>query len=202
MPISRVRLETRKERTPEAISRMRREIERLTQLVSSLLEMTSAEGDPTSRKSQTVAMDRLLEEVVNDCKVEADARGVQIESSVISSGTVEGDPELLRRAVENILRNAIRHSPSSSSITVRLKESAGLLKVSVRDFGPGVPTELLEKTFTPFYRVDGSRESSKGGVGLGLSIASRAVLLHHGSIIAENASPGLRVEIRFPGGST
>jgi signal transduction histidine kinase len=182
----------------EAIGRMRHEIDRLTQLVSSLLEMTSAEGDPASRKNQPVLMRNLLEGIVEDCKVEAEARDLRIESSLGCSSSVEGDPELLRRAVENVLRNAIRYSPFGSSVSLLCEEVSGMLTVTIRDFGPGVPNDSLDKIFAPFFRVDASRATVNGGIGLGLSIAQRAVLIHQGSITAQNASPGLRVAISIP----
>lgn len=72
--------------------------------------------------------------------------------------------------------------------------------IAVRDYGPGVPEEALPKLFTPFFRVDGSRDSATGGVGLGLSIANRAVTLHQGQLRARNAEPGLLVTIELPVG--
>ena len=106
--------------------------------------------------------------------------------------------ELLRRAVENVLRNAIRYTPEESVIDVQLKTGEDRARISVRDYGPGVPDEALEKIFQPFFRVDDSRTSSTGGVGLGLTIAHHAIGAHRGEIRAENAHPGLRVwlEIR------
>src|SRR5205085_2648592 len=110
----------------------------------------------------------------------------------------EGDPELLRRAIENVVRNAIRYSPSEGSVSLRTAVVDGAVTVSVRDQGPGVPEDKLAYIFNPFYRVEDAREASNGGVGLGLSIARRAVLLHHGSIRAQNTTPGLTVQISIP----
>jgi len=108
---------------------------------------------------------------------------------------VSGDPELLRRAIENIIRNAIRYSPPESPVDIELVERAGRAQVRVRDRGPGVPSESLSRIFDPFYRVDPDRSRSGGGVGLGLAIARRAVELHDGSLRASNSNPGLLVEI-------
>ena len=107
-----------------------------------------------------------------------------------------GDPELLRRAVANVLRNAIRYSPSHSAVEVRLAETADTSIVEIRDHGPGVPEELLSQIFKPFFRVEESRDTNSGGIGLGLSIAMRAVQVHQGAITAENAKPGLKVQNR------
>jgi two-component system, OmpR family, sensor histidine kinase CpxA len=104
----------------------------------------------------------------------------------------------LRRAVENILRNAIRYAPEGTAIETKLAASAGAALITIRDYGPGVPEELLPKIFTPFFRVDVSRDNATGGVGLGLAIAQRAVSVHHGQLRAQNMKPGLSVSIELP----
>jgi two-component system sensor histidine kinase CpxA len=81
---------------------------------------------------------------------------------------------------------------------VKLEASAGAARLSIRDYGPGVPEEALPKIFQPFFRVDDSRDTATGGVGLGLAIAHRAIALHHGRLWAENAGPGLRVSMELP----
>jgi signal transduction histidine kinase len=181
-----------------AAKRMRREIDRLSQLLATLLEVTSVEGDAASRKAQSIRIIDLIQEIVADCGLEAKARQVGIDSKLRSRGRVEGDPELLRRAVENVLRNAIRFTPVGSTVSLKVEDKGRYVAVRVRDFGPGVPEEFLGRIFDPFFRVDESRDEAAGGTGLGLSIARRAVLLHHGEITAENASPGLLVEIVIP----
>ena len=109
-----------------------------------------------------------------------------------------GDPELTRRAIENVLRNAIQYSPESASIDVELEATSGTARISVRDRGAGVPDAQLTRIFQPFFRVDDSRNGATGGVGLGLAIASRAVSLHHGRIEAKNEHPGLLVTVELP----
>ena len=181
-----------------AAARVRREVDRLTGLVSTLIEMTSAEGDPTTRKMQHVPISELVRQIVEDSALEAKAYKVDIEADLQSSAVVEGDPELLRRAVENVLRNAIRYSPNDSSVKLKLAEENGLVVIAIRDYGSGVPEDKLTRIFDPFYRVSDSRSSADGGVGLGLSIARRAILVHHGQIQARNVSPGLEVSLRIP----
>jgi two-component system sensor histidine kinase CpxA len=134
---------------------------------------------------------------VEDSRIEANAHGCAIELVTQGPVTIEADPELLRRAIENVLRNAIRYSPGGTAVEVSL-ETNGMARIQVRDFGPGVPDEALPLLFEPFYRVDSDRNRSSGGVGLGLSIARRAIQLHHGTIWALNANPGLRMEIELP----
>jgi len=115
-----------------------------------------------------------------------------------STGEILGNRELLRRAVENVMRNAIRYSPERSTIDVCLVEDPDAAKIAIRDYGPGVPEGTLTKIFDPFFRVEEARDALGGGSGLGLSIAKRAVEVHHGTIGAENALPGLRVKIKVP----
>jgi signal transduction histidine kinase len=105
---------------------------------------------------------------------------------------------VLRRAIENVIRNSIRYNPSGSSIEVNLAATTDAARIAVRDYGPGVPEEVLPKIFQPFFRVDDSRDTATGGVGLGLAIASRAIGLHHGRLWAENVAPGLKVWIEIP----
>jgi two-component system sensor histidine kinase CpxA len=83
-------------------------------------------------------------------------------------------------------------------VEVRTELSGESVRISVRDSGPGVPEELLPKIFQPFFRVDDSRDSSTGGVGLGLAIAHRAISVHHGRLWAQNGNPGLNVWIELP----
>ena len=112
--------------------------------------------------------------------------------------SLSGDFELLRRACDNVLRNAIRHAPKGTSVAIGVKAHDRRATISIRDFGPGVPADALPEIFKPFYRVETDRGRASGGVGLGLAIASRAVELHHGKITARNANPGLLVEIELP----
>jgi two-component system sensor histidine kinase CpxA len=201
-PLTRLHLAVELARTAadreQALARIQKEIDRLTTLVETLIEMTRAEGDPATRKSQPVEVAALVQEVVQSCSLEAQARHCHIVMSGDSSGTVSGDQELLRRAIENILRNAIRYAPEDSDIEVLVDDRNVLTHISVRDGGPGVPEDALPRLAQPFFRADDSRDSATGGVGLGLAIAQRAIHLHHGTLSAENAHPGLRVTLTLP----
>jgi two-component system sensor histidine kinase CpxA len=183
---------------PAAAARIKKEIDRLTDLVGGLLQVTRVEGDPSSRSLERLDLDRLVRELLEDSRVEADAHSCGLHLDSQGGLKVNGDRELLRRAIENVLRNAIRHAPPESQIDVRLKVIPGKALISVRDYGPGVPHQMLEKIFQPFFRVDDSRDSQTGGVGLGLAIAHRAVMAHRGRLSAENAAPGLRVSMELP----
>jgi two-component system, OmpR family, sensor histidine kinase CpxA len=116
---------------------------------------------------------------------------------------VEGDPNLLRSAIENVVRNATRYTAEGTTVEVRLERQRANLEeeiiVRVLDSGPGVPSAALKKIFEPFYRLDDVRNQQTGGAGLGLSIAERAIRLHGGQLRASNRTEGgLEIEIRIP----
>ena len=183
----------------EAFQRVKKEVDRISRLIADLLQVTRAEGDADCRNDELISTDEFLRELVEDCNFEAEARGCRIELREDAVGEFKGDLELLRRAVENVVRNASRYTPPGQSVEVSSAVARGELVIAVRDYGPGVPERELEAIFRPFHRVEEDRNrAGGGGVGLGLSIAQRAVLLHHGTISASNADPGLRVEIRLP----
>jgi len=200
-PLARLGVAVELARTGEdregSLNRIQRESDRLNALVGGLLQVTRAEGDPTSMRSERVRLDQLLEAVVDDCSIEASAAGCSLSLVAPQPVTVEGDPELLRRAVENVVRNAIRHAPPATSVEITLSTRQARSTIAVRDYGPGVPPSALPHIFEPFYRVENDRGRSTGGSGLGLSITKRAVELHKGLVRARNADPGLLVEIEL-----
>ena len=181
-----------------AYDRIKREAQRLNVLVGELLQVTRAEGDPGSRNLEPIEVGQLVRCVAEDCSIEAEVRHCRILQRNDETIVVTGDRELLHRAVENIVRNAIRHSPEGNSIEVICEKRDAQVLVGVRDYGSGVPEGALTDIFRPFFRVDDDRNRTSGGVGLGLSIAQRAVSIHHGEIKATNMQPGLLVEISLP----
>ena len=181
-----------------ALQRIRQEADRLAHLVDELLQLTRAEGDPTARILEDVDLGELLHELVASCALEAEMQGCRLESKLDATAVLTGDSELLLRACDNVLRNAIRHAPKGTSVSVELSTRDHRATISFRDHGPGVPPDALSEIFKPFYRVESDRGRSSGGVGLGLAIATRAVALHQGRIIARNANPGLLVQIALP----
>ena len=180
------------------LDRIQREADRLNALVGELLQVTRAEGDPTQQKHELVQLDDCVGEVVSYCEIEAQAKECELKLTVERPLAVLGDEELLRRAVENVLRNAIRYAPERTAIEVALRQVGANVEVRIRDYGPGVPQESLTRIFDAFYRVDSDRNRGSGGVGLGLAIARRAIQLHNGKLHAENARPGLLVVIELP----
>lgn len=187
----------------KAMDRIKRDVDRLSGLVGELLQLTTAEGDPQARVLQGVDFEELLGDLAEDGDLEARAKGCRVLARLDPAPPFSGDRELLRRAFENVLCNAIRHAHDGTTITLDLRTEPGLIRVAVRDHGNGVPEEALGRILDPFFRVDDDRSRASGGVGLGLAIARRAVDLHHGRIFAEDAGPGLRVvvELRTDGTS-
>jgi signal transduction histidine kinase len=201
-PLARLSVAVELARTDEtsspSLDRIQKEADRLNSLIRQMLEVTRTEREPSRLKAERLRIDELVGSLVEDCEIEAQARGCALDLVCSGPVTLDGDTELLRRAIENVMRNAIRYAPENSRVEVTLENGAGWAKIRVRDYGPGVPEEALPRLFDPFYRVEQDRDRKSGGVGLGLSIARRAVELHKGKLRASNASPGLLVEIDLP----
>lgn len=181
-----------------SLQRIRKEAGRLNQLVDELLELTRTEGDPSARHFEEVDLGILLADLVSSARMEAAAAGCRLAPRLEGPVVVVGSRELLGRACENVLRNAIRHAPQGTAVDIDLGHREGRATITIRDRGPGVPAHLLAEIFRPFYRVDDARARTDGGVGLGLAIALRAVHLHSGQIIARNLADGFEVEIDLP----
>jgi two-component system sensor histidine kinase CpxA len=203
-PLARLSVAVELARTDDAgalplpLDRIQKEADRLNSLIKQMLEVTRTEREPSRMKTEHLRLDQLVEELVDDCSIEARGQGCALDLQSAGAVTLDGDGELLRRAIENVMRNAIRYAPTDSKVEVGLENGEGWAKIRVRDYGPGVPEEALPRLFDPFYRVEEDRDRRSGGVGLGLSIARRAVELHKGKLRASNASPGLLVEIELP----
>lgn len=174
---------------PEAtLTRIESEIQRLEALIQQLLTLARLES-AQEFPLEAVELRELLETVVTDANFEAgaDDRVILVDSSPV---ILMANPPLLHSALDNVLRNALNHTPQGTPVQVRLSAQQHQALIEVRDAGPGVPIAELPHLFEPFYRAAGSSQGS----GLGLAIAARAVRLHGGEIRAVNDG-GLRVEI-------
>jgi signal transduction histidine kinase len=183
--------------------RAERDVERLNELIGELLTLTLLESGVEKLDRELLALDATLVEVAQDADFEAESRGKHVVVIACEPSAVEGNAELLRRAVENVVRNAVRYTGEGMAVEIalrRVKEGgAAYAVISVRDFGPGVPEAALSKLFLPFYRVADARDRKSGGNGVGLAITERAVRLHSGTVDARNATGGgLLIEIRLP----
>lgn len=181
-----------------SLDRIERESERLNDMIGKLLTLARLDAASTPPEKAEVSVVEILQEVVDDATFEAQQRNCTVCLKTQSDCVVMGSPDLLRSAIENVVRNAIRYSEPGSSVEVSLSCDSGQAKIAVRDHGPGVPDPELENMFRPFYRLADARERSSGGTGLGLAITKRTVLLHAGSVAARNAGNGLEVIIQLP----
>jgi two-component system, OmpR family, sensor histidine kinase CpxA len=188
----------------EFLDRIETEAERLNDLIGKLLQLARLEGGDGAPAKSRVALAELVEEVAEDADFEARSRNCAVRLVVAEDSTVIGNPELLRSAIENVVRNAVRYTAEGTAVEIGLgcetgANGAGQAVIRVRDHGPGVPEEALERLFRPFYRLDNSRERKTGGTGLGLAIADRIARMHGGVVTAANAPDGgLVLEIRLP----
>jgi len=186
------------ERTEQALARVERESVRMDQLVSELLTLARLESGIAASTQEEIALGEFVGNIVEDSRVEAEAKSCRLRFDETGEFCVAGNPELLRRGVENVLRNAIRHSPVDGDVTVSIQDDdAGRVQISIIDQGSGVPEDLLQQIFQPFFR--GADARATDGYGLGLAIAQRVVEMHDGRILARNVSGGgFTVSIDLP----
>lgn len=204
-PLARMRLAVGLAQQPGSnvtaqIARMETEIARLDALIGAILDVSRLESGARSLQPVAVDLVALIDGIVADARFEAASSGCSIDWTPPTAVPMQGDPHWLAAAIENVIRNALRHAPPGSSVDValHLDPGAGTASVTVRDRGPGVAADQLGRIFEPFYRVAEARERSSGGAGLGLAIAARVIRAHGGSIAAIRAEPGLAVTMTLP----
>jgi two-component system sensor histidine kinase CpxA len=185
------------------LQRIEREAGRLNLLIGQLLRLSSMESTDASAQTEVFRLNGLLKNMLPDAEFEAQQRLCTIRVLNHCDCMVSGNPELIYRAIENIVRNAVRYTQEQSVVELKIscEEQAGvpMVNLDVSDCGPGLPENELENIFRPFYRVDDARERDTGGFGVGLAIAERAVRLHHGEVRARNRPDGgLIVSLRLP----
>jgi two-component system, OmpR family, sensor kinase len=181
------------------IDRIEEEINRIDRLVGDLLKLSRIEAGELAEAEEEVDLRELVSEIVTDARFEAQATGRAVIWNDETSATVRGRPEMLRVAIENIVRNALKHAPESNTVTIETSVDAARTQYSLRvlDEGAGVHQDELTALFTPFFRSGYAAPIE--GYGLGLAIARRSVEAHHGTIRAENRpTGGLAVEIVLP----
>jgi signal transduction histidine kinase len=177
------------------LQRIERETERLDQLINQLLSA----GVAAVALDTHIDLVALLRQLCADANFEGRAKAVSVVfDSVPEQAVVASAADLLHKCFDNVLRNALWHSPADSTVRVELHEQPQAYSVSIQDQGQGVPAEQLDSIFNEFHRVEPARDRESGGYGLGLAIARRAAERHGGSIQAENAGDGLRVTVCLP----
>jgi two-component system sensor histidine kinase CpxA len=181
-------------------ARIEREVQRLDELIERLLTLASLQGRHEHPR-ESIDLQELVRDVARDASFEARAANREVAVSAECAATVRGTRHLLRSAIENVVRNAVRHTAEHTTVAISLAcDDAGRVAVIVRDRGPGVPAEALDRLFDPFFRVDDARDRERGGVGLGLAIARQAMAAHGGTARAENdPAGGLVVRLELPG---
>lgn len=186
-------------------ARISRESERLNTLIGQLLALTRSEAKSVDANSPPVPLADLVLEIAEDVDFETRNQGKGVVVGNLEPATVLGSRELLRQAIENIVRNGAYYTRPGSRVEISLIAAAGApgnpeAVIRVRDFGPGVPEDKLPNLTESFFRVAEARDRNSGGAGLGLAIAHQAVQQHGGSLSFANAPnrDGLIVEIRLP----
>ena len=184
------------EEAAENLERIGLEARRLDTLIGQLLALSRIDSGVDRGIPARFDLTNLVHEVASDGDFEARARNRRVVVQRADACTVNGFEEMLRSAVENVVRNSIRYTAEGTAVEISLQESGPRALLQVRDYGPGVPEDMLSEIFLPFRRVAGSIHE---GAGLGLAIAERAVQVHRGTIRARNvAKGGLLVEIELP----
>jgi two-component system, OmpR family, sensor histidine kinase CpxA len=184
---------------PKELNRIDREIERLNRLIGQILTIARLDAGTRVEHRCDLDLSALVDEITEQARLEADARDITIQVDCEPSVHMFGSVELLRMAIENVLRNAIRHTPQTSTVTIQVRGFEGQASLSICDQGPGVEVSDLGRMFDPFFRSEDARLNHPGGTGLGLALARRVVGCHGGSIRAFNqAHGGLVVQILLP----
>ncbi len=184
------------EEAAENLERIGLEARRLDTMIGQLLALTRIDSGVDRGSPARFDFTNLVQEVANDGDFEARARNRRVAIKEAEAATVIGFEELLRSAVENVVRNAIRHTGEGTTVEISLRTLNERVLLRVRDYGSGVPENMLDEIFQPFRRV---ASDPSEGAGLGLAIAERALNVHRGTLRAMNAPEGgLIVEIDLP----
>lgn len=187
------------------LDRIERETERLNELIGAILTFSRLDSGVYHVAHEPIDLGAALLEAVENARLEAADRGIRVDYAGSGLASCMGDPMLLHSALDNVLRNAVLYSPDNGLVEVTLAtepDQGGRVGrvIRIRDHGPGVPDAILASIFEPFVRTDAARARNRGGVGLGLAIARRAIQAQQGRIQADNhPQGGLLVTIRLPG---
>jgi two-component system sensor histidine kinase CpxA len=185
------------------LNRIERETARLNQLIGQLLTLSSMEAIEKVDNFEAVSLNQLVRQMIPDAEYEARQRQCSVVFRANEECVIRGNRELLYRAVENVVRNAIRYTDAGSEVEIRIaavqdQGGRGAI-IEVSDQGPGIPQAEINAIFRPFYRLDRARSPETGGFGVGLAITERAVKLHEGELHAFNRTGGgATIRMRFP----
>nr|WP_294841016.1 ATP-binding protein [uncultured Methylotenera sp.] len=186
-------------KTTEFIDRITLEANRMDGLIGELLTLSRLESGTVQIKKETLALNQLLYSIVEDAQFEAASKDIKLDMALTHEYSLQGQADLLYRAIENVVRNAIKYGPDHSTITMNCYQDKtdGHLHITVTDQGAGVDALELEDIFKPFVR--GVSGSQTVGHGVGLAITKQVIEAHGGNVRADNLSPnGFKVEITLP----
>jgi two-component system, OmpR family, sensor histidine kinase CreC len=207
-PLSAIRgaAELLQEPMPEAqrqrfLANISRETQRIQEMVDRMMELTALETRRALDNVQTVPVKALMDDVVSSAQDSAALRGIRINIQAPHDAVVEGDPFLLRRALSNLLDNAIDFSPDGSAVSMELVLKPRSLEIAISDCGQGIPDYAQDKVFEKFYSL-ARPHSKKKSTGLGLSFVKEIASLHHGRIELDNRpsaqGPGAVAKFMLP----
>lgn len=180
--------------TNQTIQMVTEQNERLTKMVKTLLDMSELQ---TIARDETIALDDLIEEVLVDLEPLAQEKNITLINEC-NAVTLSGSDILIYRLVYNLVENAIKYNRINGSVTVKAFAKDKHIYLTVTDTGNGIPEDLKERVFEPFFRLDKSRSRELGGVGLGLALVHEIVRVHDGSIqVKDNPSGGTIFEVIF-----
>lgn len=198
-PLARAQLAlglTERQQDLQQLPRLKHELERLDFMLDELLTYSRLDAGQYQLDLHACDLVALVEEVISINQLEADNKKQQIVLSAPKQAWLTADSRLLGRAIENLLRNALKYSPANSKIECTILVQQHSVLCSIRDYGPGIPVDLLENIFLPFYRVSDSRSSTTGGTGLGLAIVAQIIRQHDGQVVATlPTGGGLQVNV-------
>ncbi|MBS0375564.1 MAG: HAMP domain-containing protein [Proteobacteria bacterium] len=204
-PLARMRVAVGLARQPGSdagreLDRLETEIERLDRLIGQVLHLSRLDAAGRADLADDLDVAELVDAIARDAAFEAQGRGVTIDwQPPPAAARVRGHGDWLASAIENVVRNAVRYTAVGTAVEIRLEATAEAIVVRVRDRGPGVPAEELQRIFEPFHRVAESRTRESGGDGIGLAITARVFAAHRGSASARNATGGgLEVTLTLP----
>jgi two-component system sensor histidine kinase/response regulator len=181
-----------------SVQRIRDEARSLLRLVLNLLDISKSEEGQLAPRHTDVDLDALVTEIVEAHEVKARDAEVVLRG-VVEVRSIPADVDLLRRVIENLLDNAIRHAPERSEVRITATKQLGAVEIRVADAGPGISPEMREKVFERFVQLEGGeRVGTRTGRGLGLTFSKLAIEAHGGRIWVEEAKPGTVFCVRLP----
>lgn len=179
------------EKTAEFVKIILSHSERLASLLNDLLSLSAMESPAFSFQMNSIPVESTLRKACSLLQSKADAKGIVIKISELRAiSSVMADQGRLEQVLVNLLDNAVKYSSKGGSVCINAVEEDAVIRISVKDTGPGIPAASIPRLFERFYRVDSGRSRQEGGTGLGLAIVKHIVQLHGGTVWVENNVEG------------